>query len=248
MADRTSHAPGTFCWTDLATSDVASARYFYGALFGWTFEDLPASNAMAFLGGRAVAALVGQTMHPPHWNSYVSVEDADATAARVAELGGTVLEQPFDVGDSARIAPIVDPTGAAFAIWQPLAHAGAGVVNEPGALTWNDLVTPDVDAAARFYEALFGWAVEEIPDSGGYRTIANGGRLNGGMQPPRAEGMPAMWYPYFGHADIEQALAAVGDGGGQVHAGPIAMPSGRIAVCTDPQGAVFAIWSGAYED
>lgn len=248
MADRTSYAPGTFCWTDLATSDVAAARTFYGALFGWAFEDLAPGSAMAFLTGRPVAALAEQTVHPPHWNNYVSVEDADAIAARARELGGTVLEPPFDIADSGRTAPILDPTGASFAIWEPRAHAGAGAVNEPGALTWNDLVTPDVDAAARFYGDLFGWTVTEIPNAGGYRTIANRGRLNGGMQPPRAEGMPALWYPYFGHAEIEAALAAVGEGGGQVHAGPIEMPNGRIAICSDPQGAAFAIWTGAYED
>lgn len=252
MGERTSYPPGTFCWADLVTSDAQAAKAFYEDIFGWGFDDMPAGEGMTYtfvtLDGAPVGALSEYPGVPPRWNNYVSVADADAICARVTELGGEVREQPFDVFESGRMAAFADPTGAECAIWQPRDHIGASVVNQPGAMTWNDLTTPDVDAAARFYSELFGWQVDEIPDAGGYRTITLGGRLNGGMQPQRAEGMPPAWIPYFGHADVEQAIEKIGADGGKVWAGPIDMPNGRIAVASDPQGATFAIWTGAYDD
>jgi hypothetical protein len=151
------------------------------------------------------------------------------------------MSEPFDVLDVGRMAVIADPAGAAFCIWEPRAHIGASVVNAPGALTWNDLITPDPDAAAQFYGALFGWTFVEIPNSGGYRAIQNDGRSNGGMM--SREGMPPAWIPYFGHADLDGLLARVG-----ALSGPVAVPSGRFAVFADPQGAVFAALTGDYDD
>src|SRR3954452_1606094 len=101
MGERTSYAPGTFSWVDLATTDVEAARGFYGALFGWESEDVPAGENATYTmlrkDGLDVAAMYAMREDqqaagvPPHWLSYVTVADVDATAARAAELGGTVL-------------------------------------------------------------------------------------------------------------------------------------------------------------
>ena len=96
---------------------------------------------------------------PPHWTSYISVEDADATAARAGELGGAaVFREPFDVLDAGRVAAIRDPTGAIVSLWQPRSRIGATLVNDVGALCWNELSTPDPEAAAKFYEPLLAGA------------------------------------------------------------------------------------------
>jgi predicted enzyme related to lactoylglutathione lyase len=250
MGERTSYAPGTFSWAELVTSDADAAKAFYAAVFGWDYRDSPVGDGMvystALLDGRAAAALYSSAEQPPHWNCYVTVESVDDTARRAGELGAKVMAGPFDVLDAGRMAVIADPTGAALALWEPRSHIGASVVNQPGALTWNDLVTPDPDGAARFYGALFGWTTMEIPDSGGYRVIRNGLRSNGGML--TRDGAPPSWMPYFGHEDIAALVARVAELGGRVLSEPLAVPSGRFAVLADPQGAMFAALTGDYDD
>ena len=251
MGERTSYPPGTFSWVELVTSDADAAKAFYTEVFGWEYRDNPIGDGMvystALVDGLAAGALFASTEQPPHWNCYVTVESVDETARRAGELGANVMAEPFDVMDVGRMAVIADPTGAALALWEPRSHIGASVVNQPGALTWNDLVTPDPDAAARFYGSLFGWTAMEIPDSGGYKVIRNGERSNGGI-PPRQEGAPTAWMPYFGHADVDAAAARIGELGGRILAGPMDIGMGRIAGAADPQGAVFALWTGDYED
>jgi predicted enzyme related to lactoylglutathione lyase len=244
VGNRTSYPPGTFSWAELVTSDADAAKRFYTEVFGWAYRDDPVGEGMvystALLGGQPVAALYTGDQ-PPHWNSYVTVASADAAAARAAELGAGMLSEPFDVLDVGRMAVIADLAGASLCLWEPRSHIGASVVNAPGALAWNDLITPDVEAAARFYGDLFGWTTLEIPGAGGYRVIQNGGRSNGGMT--SREGMPPAWIPYFGHEDVD---TLVGRGGALSE--PVAVPSGRFAVFADPQGAVFAALTGTYDD
>jgi predicted enzyme related to lactoylglutathione lyase len=253
MGERTSHEPGTFSWAELATSDAAAARSFYSAIFGWDYEDNPIGDgqvySMARRDGAYVAALF-DSEQPPHWNCYVTVAVVENTTARAGELGATIVAEPFDVMDVGRMAVFADPTGATLCLWEPRKHIGAGLVNTPGAMTWNDLVTPDPEGAAEFYGALFGWTTEEMPGAGGYRVIKNGERSNGGIMPaPAGSQAPPSWLPYFGHEDAER-LAAEADGlGARVLNGPMSIGNGgTLAVLADPQGAVFAAWTGPYED
>ncbi|CAN5667293.1 VOC family protein [soil metagenome] len=251
MGERTSYTPGTFCWVDLGTTDQQGAKDFYGSLLGWEYEDMPIGNdqvySMARLGGRDVAAigpLQGGEGVPSHWNCHVSVVDADAAAARAGELGATVLAEPFDVFDSGRMAVIQDPQGAVISLWQPGRHIGARLVNEVGALCWNDLLSPDVTAAADFYRKLFRWDIEEVAGSGGrYWSITNGEIRNGGLMPMPPGGHPA-WNLYFAVANTDEALARAGELGGSKAMGPIEVPSGRFALLRDPQGAVFSVVDG----
>jgi uncharacterized protein len=254
MGERTSYPPGTFSWSELVTSDAEAAKRFYTSLFGWEYDDMPIPDSppysMAKRDGQTVAALYPSDEQPPHWNCYVTVESADDAAAKAKELGANVMAEPFDVMDAGRMAVFADPTGAVLSVWQAGTSIGGTLVNQPGALTWNDLITPDPPASARFYGELFGWTIDEIPDSGGYRVIKNGERANGGMMAldPRLADARPNWMPYFGHEDVEKLVGEVGGHGGQVLNGPTRMPAGTIAVLRDPQGAVFAVWSGNYED
>jgi uncharacterized protein len=250
MAERTSYPPGTFSWVELVTSDADAAKDFYTEAFGWDYHDNPIGDGMvystALVDGKAAGALYASSDQPPHWNCYVTVESADEATRRAGELGARVMAEPFDVMDVGRMSVIADPTGAALCLWEPRSHIGAGVVNQPGALTWNDLVSPDPDAAARFYGELFGWTYMDIPDSGGYRVIRIGDRSNGGI-PPRHGDSPPAWLPYFGHDDVDALHGRIAELGGRALSEPMSIGAGRIAVLADPQGAVFAAWTGRYD-
>ncbi len=256
MGERTSYAPGTFCWVELSTPDQEGAKRFYAELFGWQADDRPVGEgsyySMQQLGGRQVAAIAGQPQQqrdagvPPLWNSYVWVEDADEVARRAGELGATVHAGPFDVMQAGRMAVIADPQGAYFMLWEPREHRGAGLVNAAGALTWNELATSDPAAAGEFYSALFGWTLEDAPGPMPYQVIKNGGANNGGIRPVQGP-EPPNWSVYFGTDDLDASLAKVGELGGGTIAGPMDIQMARIAVVRDPQGAVFVLYDGELE-
>jgi uncharacterized protein len=258
MGQRTQYTPGTFCWTDLTTIDQGAAKDFYQGLFGWEAEDMPipggGSYSMMRLGGQDVAAIAPQPPQqrdagvPAAWNSYVSVDDADAVANRAAELGGTVHAPPFDVMDAGRMAVIQDPQGAFFLAWQPRRHAGAARVNEPGAFVWNELASPDLAGSREFYNGLFGWTTAPFEGSEQpYLFIRNGDANNGGMRELRPPEEPPHWLTYFGTDDVDATLGRVGRLGGTTLAGPFDMEGTRIAVAQDPQGAVFALYQGEFQ-
>jgi predicted enzyme related to lactoylglutathione lyase len=250
MGERTSYEPGTFSWSELVTSDAAAAKHFYTSLFGWEYDDMPIPDgpaySMAKRDGQTVAALYASDEQPPHWNCYVTVESADDAAAKAKELGANVMAEPFDVMDAGRMAVFADPTGAVLSVWQAGSSIGATLVNQPGALNWNDLLTPDIEKAAAFYGDLFGWTTEAVPEAHGYRVIRNGGRPNGGMMP--TTDAPPTFLPYFGHEDMDKLLGAVEGLGGKIHVGPVRMWQGAIAVLDDPQGATFSVWVGHFDD
>jgi len=253
MPERDSYEPGTPSWVDLSTPDPDAAKRFYGALFGWEFEDndIPGGGTytMCKVDGEYVAAIPSSTdIAPPHWNNYVTVASADDAAAKAKELGATLIEEPFDVMGAGRMALLADPAGATLCVWEARDAIGAGRVNEPGALTWNELHTTDLDGASAFYGALFSWTTEPMPTGDGppYHVISNSGRSNGGITATQP-GEPPNWVPYFAVSSVDDALSEANEGGGATLAGPIPMPQGRIAVLRDPQGAVFALWEGTLD-
>jgi uncharacterized protein len=254
MGERERHEHGTLSWTDLTTPDADAARDFYGALFGWEYEDAPIPEGgvyrMARIGGRAAAAMFESSDRHPAWASYVTVDDVDAVAARAAELGANVMGEPFDVMDAGRMALLQDPTGAVFAAWQPRASIGAEIVNGHGALSLNQLNTTGPDAAQQFYSELFGWRFEAMPgDPTPYWGIYRGDRVNGGMmQLPPDNPAPSHWLVYFGIDDLDAAAEQIASSGGQVMVPKTDVPGGQIVVAQDPQGAVFALFAGRFDD
>src|SRR4051812_46574385 len=215
MGERTGYEPGTFCWVALSTTDPEAAKTFYSGLFGWEIEDMPAGDGMVYsmarLNGSAAAAIAAQPPQqaeagvPPAWNNYVSVESADAAAEKAGQLGGTVHAPPFDVLEAGRMAVIQDPQGAFFMAWEPRQMFGAGVVNEPGALCWNELATTDMDASADFYRELFGWNIAPWEGSDrSYLIVQVGEKGNGGIRPAQ-DGEPPNWAAYFATEDADAA-------------------------------------------
>ncbi len=256
MGKRERYEPGTFSWADLSTSDSDGAKVFYGGLFGWEFEDSGVPGGvytMCQVEGDSVAAIVQQNQHPAHWNNYVTVTSADGTAAKAQRLGAKVLERPFDVMESGRMAVLADPSGAMLCVWEPREHIGAGRVNDPGCMGWNELQTRDPQTATAFYPPLFGWKVEPVEQDGTtvYVTIKNqAGWMNGGVMPisERQGDTPPFWMIYFIVDSCDDAVARVKELGGEVLAGPMEPGAGRIAVVSDPQGAVFAVFEGETDE
>ena len=255
MGERTEHPPGAFSWVDLGTTDAEGAKAFYTGLFGWEAQDspIPAGGVYTMLrqGGLEVAALYHSQQEgvAPHWLSYVTVAGADDAAARARELGATLLSDPFDVMDAGRMAVVQDPQGAAFAVWEPRDSIGARLVNDPGSLTMNALVAADRERARAFYEALFGWRFEQVSDVPPFFSLYNGDRLNAGMMDrPAGTEAPSHWLVYFTAADLDAAVARIGELGGRVAMGPVEIPAGRVAVAQDPQGAWFALFEGDVDD
>jgi predicted enzyme related to lactoylglutathione lyase len=252
MPERTGYGSGTPNWIDLQTNDQAAAKTFYGGLFGWSFDDLAIDEAngvfysMAQIKGLNVAAIAplgDQAVAgvPPHWNSYVSVDDIDATAAKVAPAGGTLVAPPFDVMDAGRMAVVQDPTGAIFELWQAKSNIGAALVNEPGTFSWSELITPDVPKAADFYAAVLGWGSETHGDAMPYTEFTlDGNSIAGAMNPPMP-GIPPLWGIYFAVADTDATVAKASELGGSVIAPPMDIEPGRFAVLADPQGAMFNV-------
>jgi predicted enzyme related to lactoylglutathione lyase len=251
MPVRTSYAQGTPNWVDLQTSDQAAAKSFYGDLFGWTFEDMPmgegAVYSMAKIGEHHAAAIAPQSPElaaagaPPMWNTYLAVDQVDDAAAKVEPAGGKLAMAPFDVLDAGRMAFVLDPGGAAVALWQAKDHIGAGLCNEPGTVIWNELVTTDA-ASARFYEQVLGLTTSTMNMGEGDYTLFHAGEdMVGGLTPPMTPGVPNHWHVYFAVSDADAAAAKAAELGGSVLAEPFDTPVGRMAALRDPQGAVFSI-------
>jgi predicted enzyme related to lactoylglutathione lyase len=258
VGERTGYAPGTFCWADLTSTDQAAAKTFYEGLFGWEAEDMPVGDGVFYsmmrLGGRDVAAISPQPQQqrdagvPPVWNSYVSVVDADAALERATAAGASAHAPAFDVLQAGRMAVLQDPQGAYLLLWQAGEHFGAQLVNEPGAIVWNELQSPDPEASSAFYHDLFGWEISGREASQDlHLSIKNGEANNGGIRGLTPPGAPPSWLVYFGVQEIDSALATVQELGGSTLAGPIDIGIAKIAVVKDPQGAVLALYAGMME-
>jgi predicted enzyme related to lactoylglutathione lyase len=259
---------GLFSWADISLPDPADGSSFYADLFGWEAEEQrdPDGNyiyTMFSQDGKSTAGLGPQPPQlagrgvPPMWNSYITVDDIDATLARWVTAGGVVMIPAMDVMDSGRMAFVADPEGAVCALWQAGSHVGAEVFNQPGALTWNELNTRDAAAAREFYGLVLGWEFERFGEADPpYWLITlpnkpqgdplsddayNGGILTIDESWP-AE-MPAHWSVYFHVADADAAAHRVGELGGRVIVPPFDTSAGRIAVVTDPQGGTFSVMS-----
>lgn len=273
MPDRDGYPPGVPCWVDTTQPDPEAAAGFYGQLFGWEFENVmpPGTDGtylMARIRGRNVAAVSGPFGGGPPmavWNTYVCVDSADDTAAKVRDAGGQVLMEPFDVMDAGRMAVFADPEGAVFSVWQANTHQGSGVVNEHGSVNFNNLNTRDMDGATRFYGAVFGWGVLDLgPGMAMWRLDGYGDHLEE-LTPGMREGMaamgappgfedvvaalgpiaddqpdtPAHWSVTFAVDDADATAARAAELGADLVLPPTDMPWVRMAVIRDPQGAMF---------
>jgi len=244
-----SYEHGVPSWVDLGTPDPKKAAAFYSALFGWDVQEGPpeaGGYAIAHVRGKAVAGLgPQQNPGPPVWMTYVNVDSADDVAAKVKKAGGMVFMEPFDVMDVGRMAVTADPAGAVIGLWEPKAHKGAGIVNEPGTFSWSELVTTDLAGAKAYYKAIFGWDEETHGDGpGAYTEWKLGGRSIGGMmlKPDMIPAeVPPFWSVYFLVTDTDATVKQVEELGGSVMMPGMDIEPGRFAVVADDSGASFNV-------
>lgn len=237
-------------WIDLASNDIEASKAFYGGLFGWEAEQVAPPEAgtytMLRLNGKDAAAVQttmdGQT--PAVWRAYVHATDAAATTEKAREAGATIFMDAMDVFDSGRLAFFADPTGAAIGVWEPKTMPGAAVMFEPGSMGWIELATRDMDAAKRFYKAVFGWDAKTSDDPQmPYTEFQIDGRSIAGGMPmgPQQEGMPPYWTVYFSVADVDASAARAEELGGKPMVPPMDFPGGRFAIVSDSQGTMFGL-------
>jgi predicted enzyme related to lactoylglutathione lyase len=250
MPARTSYVQGTPNWVDLQAPDLAAAKAFYGPLFGWSFDDMPMPDgvySMAKIGDSEVAAIASPGMAGASavWSTYLAVDSADEAAGKVQAAGGQVVMAPFDVPGAGREVIAVDPSGATVSLWQAGGHIGATLVNEPGCVLWNELITSDLSATA-FYEQVLGLTASAM-DMGDtkYTVFQAGDAMVGGAAEPPVPGLPNHWHVYFAVGDADAAAARISELGGKVLVPPFDIPVGRIAMARDPQGALFSIIKSA---
>lgn len=257
MPEFTAPVRGRFCWVEGNLADPARATGFYGELFGWAFQEMPMPGGtyrIAHVGGKHVAGLMTLPAEakkmgaPPHWLSYVAVDDVAQSAERAKELGGKLLAGPMPVGPGT-MAVVQDPTGGVFALWHSVQSMGTFLYGETSSLCWNELATTDVETAKKFYGALFGWTMKghAMPDFE-YTVLESAGTMVGGIMPQPApmKGMPPTWSVYFAVDDCDATVARAGNLGGSVVVPPTDIPEvGRFAILTDREGAAFSIIKNA---
>ncbi len=263
MPEVSSHAPGTFCWVELATENAEASKSFYSELLGWTWTNNPMGDTIVYTMLRKDDRLVGglfqidegmvaQGMRP-HWVCNIATDDVEVATARVREAGGKVIYEPFDVltaGNrlalAGRASVVADPTGATFGIWEAGGHIGAGLIQEPGSLGWNELYTTDTDAANAFYSSVFGWSrsIHQVgPEAEDYHEFKLGYANVAGMvqiKPSWGE-VPSNWGVYFCAEDVSASYQKAQDLGAEVVV-PVLEESGvRFCYLSDPQGVFFGL-------
>ena len=260
MTERTSYEPGVPSWVDLSSPDTEASATFYGGLFGWEVQSAgpveeTGGYGMFTLRGKQVAGIgpIMQEGQPPVWSTYVATDDADAAAARAAGAGASVVAEPMDVMDAGRMAIFAHPAAGVLGVWQAGRHTGAELVNEPGALNWNELQTHDVDGAKAFGEAVFGWTPDDQAFGAmTYTLFTVGGQgVAGAMTMPSGvpEGTPAFWLAYFTVDDCDASVAKLQELGGAVFGPPHTLEGvGRFAVVADLHGATFGVIAGEPPD
>lgn len=244
---------GAVTWVDLSTPDAGAAVAFYRELLGWTDveeSDTPMGKYyIGKVGDHQAGGLMGQGPElagtPAMWTMFIYADDLAATVSRVEEVGGTILEKPFDIPGGAQIAVVADATGAMFGLFAGPEIEGEFFSEDVGRVCWTELLTRNPAAAEAFYAGLFGWTAH-TDDSGGapYTVFKMGDDMVAGMlQMP--DGVPAEapnhWSIYFTVADCVAAEKQVVELGGQVLVPTMTIEMGKFTVLSDPSGAMFNI-------
>lgn len=261
MTARADYPPGVPCWVETLQPSPRDAARFYNRLFGW---DAAGPGAMpdggeyyvARLHGDDVAGIATQSAAggaDAVWTTYVRVDDLETYAQRVRERDGLVLVAPLDAHPAGRFAIVAAPTGSVFGLWEPRDRSGAQRVNEPGAWAMSALITRNLDAAVRFYCAVFGWNAEPFETIGAKGVLL---RLPGyvGGRPQQAVPRDVVavaledagagqerWSVDFWIDDVDAAIETIERNGGTVLQPQFDVAVFRRAVAADPAGATFSI-------
>jgi len=249
-----------FFWFDLLSPDVAKSQKFYGAFTNWTTQSFMdgvyhvINAGPVGMGGMMSnkAMEPGKPDSPPMWLGYVYVDDVDASHARAKKLGAKEIGPPRDIPTVGRFSVLADPQGASFAIFKPQPPEGKSerpeMSEKLGHVVWAELYTSDQNKAWGFYSELFNWKSTETMDMQGMgkyamfnfgpgETASMGGMMTVKDRPPQ-------WMFYVSVKDADAVAKQIPTIGGTIINGPMDVPGGgRIAMCLDPDGIMFGIYS-----
>ncbi|MDM7830324.1 VOC family protein [Cellulomonas edaphi] len=236
---------GTPAWTDLTVPSLDAARAFYGPLLGWEFDvggPETGGYTIAHLGGRRVAGLgepMGEQTSRAQWCVYLATDDVEASVSTAAAAGARVLVGATPIPPMGAMAIAADPAGAVFGFWQSRAHRGWDVVDEPGAVAWTEVMSPDQPLSLAFYQHVLSLEADDMSGDGFvYASLRRDGVPVAGVGQSPA---PAAWMVYFAVPDVDAAAARVAELGGALLDGPFDSPFGRNARVRGPFGEAFAI-------
>ena len=246
------HVQGKFVWFDLFTSDLAAVQPFYEALFGWSFHQTTAGEKQVLTITRegvpiANAVSVDRTRikdGSSRWLSYMSVHDVDQMLLRIEQHQGSVYMPTRDLPERGRLAVVMDPDGALFAL---LTSVAGDPPDEPykmnhfmGAEVW----ARSRPAAIGFYRTLVGYELElvDVGRDEPYPLLMAGNRPRAGVVQIPWDDVEPNWLPYIAVADVDAVAGRVEPLGGRLLIEPDPeIRAGNVAIIADPSGAVFAV-------
>jgi hypothetical protein len=244
---------GTPNWVDLGSPDPSASKAFYGALFGWEVVDTGPETGhygMCTLGGLRVAGIGPQTGGgdgPASWLTYLAVDDVEKTAGAATAHGATIVAPPMPVGEAGKMAVLQDPAGVSLGLWQAGRTIGMERCNEPGAVVWNEHMSRDAERARAFYADVFGYTYTPI-EGEEYWMFSVPGRDEdiggiGALPADAPTDVAPHWMTYFEVPSADRSAAEAEQLGGTIAQAPFDTSYGRMAVVTDPHGAIFSIMS-----
>ena len=254
-----SYKQGTPCWICLGTPDVNSGKEFYSTLFGWKYQEaemfpgVPDSPVVfnAKIGDElagVIAPNLGEPDAPAAWAFNWAVDDVDESVEKTSELGGSLTMPPMDMADQGRVAVVADPNGNDTILWQAKEHIGAGVMFEHGTFTWAQLITRNRSVSTSFDRELLGLGHDSGPaPGGGYNDVLMLGDepmvgITEMAEDVAAQGTPNHWIIYFHVDDVDATVELAESSGGTTIMVPNQLAHiGRIAVISDPQGAMLGL-------
>ena len=245
---------GRFVWFEYISKDPKKAQAFYGEVFNWKTQNMPAQGGAK--GDYTMIAIDGDTIggYPPfmegmpphaHWISHLQVADANASIAKVKSSGGKVLKDAVKMGDFGTWAVVADPTGAALCLWQPGRAEGTGdFKGKNGTFCWNELMTDNPDKAVAFYKAIGGFTdkAQDMGEHGTYHVLEHDGKPRAGVMKKPMENVPNAWLPYVQVASADQTAEKAKRNGANIIVPGTDIPNvGRFAWFSDPNGAVLGV-------
>lgn len=248
MTPRDTRSVGAPYRVDTLQPHPRAAMDFYGPLFGWSFDHpapmpsgLEGDYFTARLDGRPVAG-IGQApaSSRPSWNTHVRVEDLGPSLVRAEQAGGRLLAGPFGIASEAALAVVADSTGVPLFLSEAGPADDAVLADIPDSWAMSSLHTTDIEAAASFYGAMFGWELDAVPDAG-FALWRLSGEVVAVVTATDGVAVPPHWSVNFAVRDADALAEHAVALGGTILLAPMNTPGFRNAVIGDPQGGFIAV-------
>lgn len=239
----------TFVWHGIATTDVDKAKDFYTETIGWGTREMEMGDdsvTVVTAGDvpRAHLALPPMEGVPPHFSSYLRVEDVDASTKAAVANGGAEVVPPTDIAPG-RFSGVSSPSGAVLMLFHEAEESTAE--NPPpgdGAIHWVELHSTDIETDVAWLKSSFGLDTSEmtLPQGGTYYILNDGDTQVGGAMAAMQPGAPSNFLVWVAVPDVDDCIGRIKEHGGNAFSDPMEMENvGRMAVVSGNDGAVFGV-------